>query len=79
MNLPEAIKILELHNKWRRGADIKQQTPTKIGIAIDTVLSKVKNIQKAEVKEAVCKHKVVNTVKWACKCVNCGIVMETIK
>jgi hypothetical protein len=38
MNLTEAKEILKLHNEWRRGAEIEQQDPVDIGIAIDTIL-----------------------------------------
>lgn len=49
MNLDQAIKTLEAHNKWRRG-DIPNgvdkletmQNPTDIGIAIDVVLRAAK-------------------------------------
>lgn len=42
MTLKEAMKILELHNEWRRGADIPLQSPELIGIAIDTILTHLK-------------------------------------
>ncbi len=45
MKLDEAIKILELHNKWRRGDEIvDMQAPYKVGIAIDVVLRAVKRL-----------------------------------
>ena len=42
MELEEAINILETYNTWRRGAEIPQESPEKIGIAIDTVLDALK-------------------------------------
>jgi len=43
MTIQQAIEILDLHNQWRRGADILQQSPQTIGIAIDLVLTTLKN------------------------------------
>ena len=40
MEVQEALRILEYHNKWRRGADIRMLNPTILGIAIDTVVEK---------------------------------------
>lgn len=37
MDLEQAIEVLRLHNKWRRGSDDKI-SPEAIGIAIDTVV-----------------------------------------
>jgi len=42
MTLKQAMQILDLHNQWRRGADILQQSPQTIGIAIDTILKHLK-------------------------------------
>jgi hypothetical protein len=46
MNLDEAIKTLEAHNRWRRRDDdnpnATMQNPTDIGIAIDVVLRAAK-------------------------------------
>jgi len=44
MTLDESIKVLELFNKWRRGEEIPQENPTKIGIAIDIVLDELKKL-----------------------------------
>ena len=38
MTLKEAIKLLESHNKWRRGEDIEPTNLTQLGIAIDLVV-----------------------------------------
>jgi len=38
MELKKAIKILSLHNEWRRGADTKLEDPFIIGKSIDVVL-----------------------------------------
>ena len=42
MKLKKAFKILARHNKWRRGAEIPMENPTQLGIAIDTILEKLK-------------------------------------
>jgi len=42
MTIQQAIDILDLHNQWRRGAEITQQSPETIGIAIDTILKHLK-------------------------------------
>lgn len=39
MNLQQAVQILKNHNDWRRGSDIEMIEPSKIGIAIDKVVS----------------------------------------
>ena len=46
MTIDEAITLLELHNSWRKGADIEMQSPTKIGMAIDMVLCELKSLMK---------------------------------
>ena len=39
MKLKEAIGILEIHNRWRRGEDLEpMQNPKDIGVAIDVVI-----------------------------------------
>lgn len=44
MTLKKAYKILKQHNKWRKGAGIEQITPTQLGIAIDIILSYLKDM-----------------------------------
>lgn len=39
MQLSEAIKVLEEHNKWRKGGKTEMQTPKLIGEAIDVVVT----------------------------------------
>ena len=46
MTIDEAITVLELHNAWRKGADIEMQSPTKICMAIDMVLCELKRLMK---------------------------------
>lgn len=46
MKINEAKKVLELHNKWRRGADIPMETPTRIGLAIEVVLAEIDRLKK---------------------------------
>ena len=39
MTLKEAIEVLRMHNRWRRGDDsIPMTNPTKLGLAIDTIV-----------------------------------------
>lgn len=46
MNLPEAIKVLEEYNKWRRGdEEIKQPNPKVIGEAIDVAIHLLKQMK----------------------------------
>jgi hypothetical protein len=44
MTIKQAIKILEDHNKWRKGGEGKQTDPTKLGMAIDLVVSEIKRL-----------------------------------
>ena len=45
MKLKKAIKILELHNKWRRGNNrIKMTEPKLLGEAIDVIVVEVKKL-----------------------------------
>jgi len=41
MTLKEAVDILEIHQKWRRGAEIPQVCPTKLGIALDMIVKRL--------------------------------------
>lgn len=47
MKIEKAIKILELHNKWRRdnGGKYKMAEPKELGIAIDTIVREFKNLK----------------------------------
>jgi len=57
MKIEEAIEILQVHNRWRRGLiDKYPYTPTQIGLAIDIVLSCAK---KACVKKHI-KNEPIN-------------------
>lgn len=42
MKLKEAIEVLELHNRWRRGEEVEMTTPTLLGEAIDVVVEDYK-------------------------------------
>lgn len=44
MSLTEAIKELEIYQHWRKGADIPQPCPTRIGIALDIVIMHSKSL-----------------------------------
>lgn len=39
MKINEAVRILKRHNKWRKGAEIGQQDPKEIGVAIETLVN----------------------------------------
>lgn len=43
MNISEAIQVLEEYNKWRKGAEIPQPDPVKIGMAIDIITGEWKD------------------------------------
>lgn len=40
MTIEEAIEVLELHNQWRKGAEIPMETPVRIGMAIGNLSQK---------------------------------------
>ena len=45
MKLHKALKILDNHNKWRRGDDdYPMAHPTELGKAIDTVIKEYQNL-----------------------------------
>lgn len=60
MTIDEAIEVLELHNQWRKGADIPMETPIRIGMAIDLVVCELKNLRIAHVMQSDCDHEWIN-------------------
>ena len=42
MEVQEALRLLEQHNKWRRGADVPMLNPTVLGEVIDLIVKKFK-------------------------------------
>ena len=44
MTTEEAIRILELHNQWRKGAEIPMENPVRLGMAIDIVVCELKSL-----------------------------------
>ena len=42
MDVQEALRLLEHHNKWRRGADIPMLNPTVLGEVIDIIVKEFK-------------------------------------
>ena len=54
MTIDEAIEVLELHNQWRKGAEIPMETPVRIGMAIDLVVRELKNLRIANVSKMYC-------------------------
>ena len=51
MKFEKAVKILERHNKCRRGAEIEPSNQTALGIAIDLVIKHCKEFIKIEEKK----------------------------
>jgi len=39
MEIKKAIKVLELHQRWRKGEPLKMQEPKLISASIDAVLT----------------------------------------
>ena len=49
MNLiNKTIIELEYYNKWRRGKDIEQPNPTKLGISIDNAIKLLKEYEQSK-------------------------------
>ena len=65
MTIDEAIEVLELHNQWRKGAEIETQKPVRIGMAIDLVVCELKNLRKPPVSGML-------------KCCSCGYEYEEL-
>ena len=42
MDVQDALRLLERHNKWRRGADVPMENPKEIGEAIDLIVKEYK-------------------------------------
>tara|TARA_R110002049_G_C9175744_1_gene562604 strand:- start:6759 stop:7031 length:273 start_codon:yes stop_codon:yes gene_type:complete len=76
MTIQEAIEILEAHNKWRRDRSeeqtLKMADPTKLGIAIDTVVDFHKP------KCSKCRHLDANYDHTLQKTYFCELTEETI-
>jgi hypothetical protein len=65
MTIDEAIEVLELHNQWRKGAEIPMETPTRIGIAIDLILCELKNLRKIPISSDVEREaELINIIDW---------------
>lgn len=64
MTIDEAISILELHNRWRKGADIEMQPPTMIGMAIDLVVCELKNMRKQQSSLSLTEFDMVKKEEW---------------
>lgn len=62
MDIIEAIKILERHNKWRRGANIKSTDPTDLTEAIDTIVSCARNIVDYKKKKINTANDLINNL-----------------
>lgn len=42
MTTQEALRLLEYHNRWRKGADIPMVNPKVLSEAIDVIIEKYK-------------------------------------
>ena len=56
MTIDEAIEVLELHNQWRKGAEVEMQDPVRIGMAIDLVICELKTLRKQPDVSSVCRR-----------------------
>ena len=45
MKIKEATKILKYHNEWRRGSDVEMTDIKNLGIAIDTVVEFLEEVE----------------------------------
>ena len=52
MTIKQTIRLLEAHNKWRKGADIPMIDPKKLSQAIEIAVKELKLIAKS--KENYC-------------------------
>lgn len=68
MTLEQAIKVLDLHNQWRKGANIEMQKPSEIGEAIDVALNILKGINE--------KPKPTKDISSTCKRKGCNEPMH---
>lgn len=59
MNINESIEILEKHNEWRRGAEIRPTGPKTLGVVIEDVIS---NFYKTE-KRILRKNKIIEKLR----------------
>ena len=57
MTIEEAIEVLELHNQWRKGAEIPMESPVRIGMAIDLVVYLAKDAVAAKQPISQIKNK----------------------
>lgn len=56
MTIKKAIKILDQHNKWRRGSDkVKMCNAAELGVAIETVINFSKEKIKDNEKHTLCR------------------------
>lgn len=59
MKIDEAIKVLELHNEWRKGAEIVPDTPVRIGMAIDLVTCELKTLRQGAVSTRLLEQQTI--------------------
>lgn len=53
MTIDEAIKVLELHNQWRKGAKIPMQTSVEYEMSIDLMVCELKELRKKSIDAGV--------------------------
>ena len=63
------LDFLKLYNKWRRGADIPQPDPVKIGVALDWAISQIEGPDLNEALEIAVDY-IEDYIEQGC--VNCG-------
>jgi len=64
MTLQVALSILETHQKWRLGAEIKMEEPKVLSKALDVVLGYFQNeISDAEIERIASEHILYNDLK----------------
>jgi hypothetical protein len=64
MTLQEALSILETHQKWRLGAEIKMEEPKVLSKALDVILGYFQNeLSDSEIEKLASKHILYNDSK----------------
>jgi len=61
MELSQAVHVLQMHNKWRRGSDSEMTDPTTLGVAIDVVVSALSYFTSSTFE--VSKHRIMEDIE----------------
>lgn len=76
IQIKQAIDILKTHNRWRRG-DIDDETnPTKLGIAIDIIISHLEIEKSKEKFELLREFSSFLSSEYACPDIDDEIIQE---